>query len=83
MLWLTFAARKDCCSLFRGVIEVRIDCMIKFRAEYVDAFQFLADECCNVYYGLTGRDSMTNYFHILRAGHFSYFLEKYGNLYLL
>ena len=26
---------------------------------------------------------MTNYFHILRAGHFSYFLEKYGNLYLL
>ena len=26
---------------------------------------------------------MTNYFHILRAGHFSYFLEKYGNLYLV
>ena len=26
---------------------------------------------------------MTNFFHILRSGHFSYFLRKYGNLYLL
>ena len=73
---------KDCCSLFEEVMEV-LDSKLEFRPEDVDAFQLLADEFCDVYVGLTGRDGMTNYFHILRAGHFSYFLEKYGNLYLL
>ena len=73
---------KDCCSLFREVMQV-MDCKLEFRPQDVDAFQLLADEFCDVYCGLTGRDGMTNYFHILRAGHFSYFLEKYGNLYLL
>ena len=46
-------------------------------------FQLSADECCDVYCGLTGRNGMTNYFYIIHCGHFSYFLEKYKNLYLL
>jgi len=56
---------------------------MEFRLEDVDEFQLRADEFCDIYCGLTGRDGMTNYFHILRAGHFSYFLHKFGNLYLL
>ena len=56
---------------------------LEFHPEDVDAFQLLADEFCDVYCGLKGRDGMTNYFHILCTGHFAYFLKKYGNLYLL
>ena len=73
---------KDCCTKFVEVMRL-MDSRIVFRPEDIDQFQLVADEFCDIYCGLTGRDGMTNYFHILRAGHFSYFLEKYGNLYLL
>ena len=49
----------------------------------VDMCQLAADDFCDEYVDLTGRDGMTNYFHNLRSGHFSYYLRKYGNLYLL
>ena len=57
---------KDCCSMFKDVMEV-IDSKLEFRPEDIDSFQLLADKFCDVYCGLTGRDRMTNYFHILRA----------------
>ena len=60
-----------------------MDSKLEFRPKDVNAFQLLADEFCDVYCGLTGRDGTTNYVHILRTGPFKYFLEKYGNLYLL
>ena len=44
-------------------------------------FQLDADEFCDAYFLLTGRDGMTNYFHLLKAGHYAYFLRKYHNLY--
>ena len=69
--------------MFKEVMKV-MDSKLEFRPEDVDAFQLLADEFCDVYCGLTGRDGITNYFHISRTGHlFAYFLQKYGNLYLL
>ena len=43
----------------------------------------LADEFCDAYFSVTGRDGMTNYLHLLKAGHFSWLLNKYGNLYRL
>ena len=49
----------------------------------VDQFQLCADKFCDAYFALTGQDGMTNYFHILQSGYFSYFLEKYKTLYLL
>ena len=55
----------------------------EFNQDRADNFQLLADEFCDVYCQLTGRDGMTNYYHILRSGHFSYFLAKYKSLYLL
>jgi hypothetical protein len=55
----------------------------EFTQQHVDDFQLDADKFCDIYCGLTGRDGMTNYFHILRSGHFSYFLVKYKSLYLL
>lgn len=51
--------------------------------EFIDicSFQKSADEFCEIYFRLTGRHGMTNYFHCLYAGHFSYFLRRYGSLY--
>ena len=76
------AKLKDCCSIFKKVMG-GMDSKLDFRPEDVDAFQLPVDDFFDVYCGLTGRDGMTNYFHILRAGHFADFLEKYGNLYML
>ena len=53
----------------------------EFTPEMVYEFQLKADEFGDVYFALTGRDGMTNYFHILRSGHFAYYLRKYRNLY--
>ena len=70
------------CKRFVDVIKM-LESKEEFSQDAVDNFQFAADEFCDVYCGLTGRDGMTNYFHVLRSGHFSYFLQKYKNLYLL
>ena len=43
-----------------------------FESEDVDFFQLCADEFCDIYVDLTGRDGQTNYFHGLRVGHFSF-----------
>ena len=57
----------------------------KSEFEFVDIAEFLlkADEFCDAYFSVTERDGMTNYLHLLRLGHFSWFLKKYGNLYRL
>ena len=39
------------------------------------------DGLCDIYFALTGRDRMTNYFHLIHAGHYLYFLLKYRNMY--
>jgi hypothetical protein len=39
------------------------------------------DSFCEMYFRQVGLEGMTNYFHLLFAGHYSYFLLKYGNLY--
>ena len=70
----------DACVRFRKVAEM-IDSKYEFEFEDVAHFQLAVDEFCDAYFTVTGRDGMTNYFHLLRAGHFSWFLEKYGNLY--
>ena len=76
------ASWKDIASKFL-VVGDWIDSKQEFSAEEVCAFQHDADEFCTAYFGQAGRDGMTNYFHALRAGHFSYFLLKYKNLYRL
>ena len=73
---------KMTCSKFRSTMSM-LESKFHFEQEDIDEFQLSADEFCDLYVDLTGRDGMTNYFHNLRAGHFSFFLAKYGNLYLL
>lgn len=73
---------KKACNEFRSVMGM-LESREEFTTEQVDEFQLKADEFCDVYFALTGKDGMTNYFHNLRSGHFSYFLDKYGNLYKL
>ena len=72
----------DICERFVSVFQF-VDSKIRFEFEDVCAFQMEADKFCEVYTSVTGRDGMTNYVHCLRAGHFSYFLRKYKNLYRL
>ena len=70
------------CERFVNIISM-LESKEEFSQAAIDKFQLAADEFCDLYCGLTGRDGMTNYFHILRCGHISYFLEKYKNFYLL
>jgi hypothetical protein len=51
--------------------------------EKICEFQLVADELCDAYFAVTGRDGMTNYWHCLYHGHFAWYLFKYGNLYRL
>jgi len=70
-------------SELMNTVMTKLESKDEFDQDMVDSFQLSADKFCDVYCGITGRDGMTNYFHILRSGHFSYFLAKYKNLYLL
>ena len=70
----------DACTRFRKVTEM-VDSRYEFEFEDVAEFQLAADEFCDAYFTVTGRDGMTNYTHCLKAGHFSWFLLEYGNLY--
>ena len=63
------------------IVATWLDSKKHFHFEDVCAFQSDADEFCSAYFALTGRDGMTNYFHLLHAGHYSHFLLKYGNSY--
>jgi len=67
------------CAKF-NVTMVHLDSKKHFKYEDMCELQLAADEFCDVYISLTGRDGMTNYFHNLHTGHYSYFLLKYGNL---
>ena len=72
---------RKCGQKFREMME-----MLRWRKHFsfedVCKFQKLVDEYFDIYNYLTGVEGMTNYLHSLRAGHFSYFLNKYGNLYM-
>ncbi|KAJ1437429.1 hypothetical protein B484DRAFT_392795 [Ochromonadaceae sp. CCMP2298] len=39
------------------------------------------DKFCRVFVEAHGRNNVTNYIHFMQAGHFRYFLRRYGNLY--
>ena len=62
-------------------------CMVTLRSrkpfKHVDVldFQSLADRFGDLWIKVAGRDGMSNYMHDLIAGHCSYFLFRYGNLY--
>ena len=73
---------KLACDAFNTVVK-KLESKEEFTQARVDDFQLNADKFCDIYCAMTGRDGMTNYFHILRSGHFSYFLTKYKSLYLL
>ena len=58
---------------------------IRKRENFTDteilSFQDTADEFIKLWIDLNGTQAMTNYLHDLAAGHFSYYLRKYRNLY--
>jgi len=51
-----------------------------FSDAQIDAFQNIADDFFAAWLGLLGYDGITNYIHMLGAGHIRYFLIKWRNL---
>lgn len=52
-----------------------------FSDEDIDEFSDLCDRFFEKWIGLNKRDGLTNYFHMVGAGHLTYYLRKYRNLY--
>jgi hypothetical protein len=73
---------KECMGMYRQVRSLMTSrCVFEF--DDVCAFVQICDAFMARYVALTGRDGMTNYFHMLRDGHVAYYLLKYKNLYRL
>jgi hypothetical protein len=67
-------------SLWINVMEVarkRSD----FTEEEIVDFQDLADEFFELWIDLKHRDGLGNYFHMIGAGHLSFYLREWGNLF--
>ena len=62
------------------VVAEWLDSCKQFRFEMICEFQNDVDEFSLVHFEITGRDGMTNYFHLLHAGHYTFFFITYGNL---
>ena len=52
-----------------------------FLEEEVEEFQVLVDDWSYHYVKLAGLSGITNYMHLLGAGHLYFYLKKWGNLY--
>jgi hypothetical protein len=74
-------------SKWKNAIQLCRDCMewLRKRENFTDSeiveFQDTADNFIELWIDLNRSQSMTNYLHDLAAGHFSYYLRKYRNLY--
>jgi hypothetical protein len=54
-----------------------------FTAAKIDSFQNKADDFFIGWINLVGYNGITNYVHMLGAGHIRFFLRKWGSLYRL
>ena len=52
-----------------------------FGDEDIETFQDLVDEWFYLYIELLGLPGITNYIHLLGAGHLYYYLKRWGSLY--
>jgi hypothetical protein len=77
-----FADWKECMSGYREVRAI-MNSKAEFGFDDVCAFVMKANSFMERYIALTGQDGMTNYFHMLYAGHIAYYLLKFRNLYRL
>ncbi len=48
----------------------------------LELFQDQVDDFLEIWFDIFGDEGVTNYIHMLVSGHISYFLKKYGCLYL-
>jgi hypothetical protein len=52
-----------------------------FNDDDIEEFQSAADDWFEKWIQLVGRDGLTNYTHIVGAGHLSFYMREWGNLY--
>jgi hypothetical protein len=67
-------------SVYRELMELARQ-KHDFSDEDIDAFSLLCNEFFLKWVTLKKRDGMTNYIHMIGAGHFTYYLRKWRNLY--
>ena len=71
---------KECMQSYRDMWDL-MSSRRELSFDDVCHFVYISDIFMGRYTALTGRDGMTNYFHMLRDGHIASALETYGNLY--
>ena len=74
------AARRVCHAKFDAV-SVTIRVQHNFSDEAIDELQLILDDFFMFWIDLVGRDGITNYLHMLGAGHFRFFFRRWRNLY--
>jgi hypothetical protein len=52
-----------------------------FNENDIEEFQTIADDWFEQWVKLAGRDGLTNYIHMVGAGHLSFYMREWGNLY--
>ena len=62
-------------------MHAKLGARTEFLFDEVCSYQLSADKFLANYNHLTGRDGMTHYMHLHKAGHWAYFLLRYGNVY--
>ena len=71
---------KDVVEKYRKVIEVARK-KEDFTDDEINKFSDMCDDFFRDWVTEFGRDGITNYIHAIGAGHLTYFLRRYGNLY--
>ena len=67
-------------SLYRDLVEL-LRQQEDFTDDEIVRFSCLCDDFFELWIELTGRPGITNYIHFIGAGHLTYFLKEYRNLY--
>lgn len=71
---------KECVAIYRDMIKV-LRQKEDYTKEEIANWQQDADTFFLLWMDLHGRDGLTNYFHMIGAGHIEYFMYRYRNLY--
>ena len=62
-------------------MHLKLGARTEFLFDEVCSYKLSVDKFSENYNHLTGRDGMTSYMHLRKAGHCVYFLLWYGNVY--
>ena len=71
---------QKCVDIYPKIMD-KLRQKIDFTHTEVVELQKMIDDWYNTWINITGREGMTNYIHMLGAGHVTYYIIKHGSLY--